>query len=156
MDPAELEREIHTRLQGVPAPHAPTSLRVRVMAAVAAHGARPWYRGPWFTWPITIQFVSGVTACVAVVAALVWGSSVPEQARLVVVGLSQNVPSAVHGGWPAPLQRAAETLEAARVVWRVLLGPVVFYTSAFVVVVGGAFALCVTLLTQSMTGRTAA
>lgn len=156
MDPADLEREIHERLTRVPAPPAPASLRLRVMAAVAARGARPWYRRSWFTWPLTIQVASGVAACVAVAATLVWGPSALEQASAAVVDLAQNVPSAVHGSWPAPLRHAVETLDAARVVWRVLLRPVILYTSVFIVVLGGFFALCVTLLTQSTIGRTAA
>ncbi|MGE3511941.1 MAG: hypothetical protein AB7N65_24015 [Vicinamibacterales bacterium] len=156
MDFADLERDIHARLTREPAPRAPVSLRMRVMAAVAARGARPWYRRSWFTWPLTIQVASGVAACVAVAVTLVWGPSALEQAGVAVVGLAQHVPSAVHGDWPAPLRRAVEMLDAARVVWRVLLRPVILLASVFTVLVGGFFALCVTLLTQSSIGRTAA
>lgn len=126
------------------------------MAAVEGGGGRPWHRRSWFTWPFTIQVASGVAACVAVAATLVWGPSALEQAGFVLGGLSQHVPSAVHGNWLAPLRRALEMLDAARVVWRVLLGPVVFYSSVFIVVVGSVLALCVALLTQWTNGRTAA
>lgn len=156
MDPADLEREMHARLTRVPMPRAPGSLRRRVMTAVAAGGARPWYHRPWFTWPRPIQVVSLVVVCIAVVATVVLGAPALEHASRVVLGPWQTVPTMVEPAWPAPLRRGVELLDAARVVWRVLLRPVVFYASAFIVVVGGFFAMCVALLMQSPFDRKAA
>lgn len=156
MDPADLERELHVRLNRVPRPRAPESLRARVMTAVAARRARPWYQRPWFTWPQQAQVVSLVVAGTAVVAAVVLGAAAMEYAGRAVLGPWQSLATMVDRAWPTPLRRGVEVLEAARVVWRVLLGPAVFYASAFIVVVGGFFAMCVAVLMQSPFDRKAA
>lgn len=153
MDPADLEREIHDRLNRGTTPRAPHTLRPRVMAGVQAWRARPWYLRPWFTWPSTIQVGSVVSACVVVAVGLVWAPMVFEQAGLLALVVRQYLASAVQVEWPASLRLSVELIVAARIVWQVLLGPVVFYVSIFAVVVGALVAMCAALLTRVTLGR---
>jgi hypothetical protein len=55
MDPheqKELEFEIGQELARLPDVSAPATLIPRVMAAIAARAAAPWYRQPWQAWPL--------------------------------------------------------------------------------------------------------
>ena len=72
--------------------------------------------------------------------------------RLTLV-VRQYVASAVQVEWPASLRPSVELILAARIVWQVLLGPVVFYTSIFAVVVGALVAMCAALLSRVTLGR---
>jgi hypothetical protein len=50
-DQEELELEIGRELERLPDLPAPATLIPRVMAAIAARAAVPWYRQPWQAWP---------------------------------------------------------------------------------------------------------
>ena len=137
------------------APRAPGSLSPRVMAAVRAHRALPWYRRSWFSWPVGWQ-VAGVVAALAMVAA--GAMLVPAALRgatSVATVVAQNV-SAPAWEPPESVRRGLEVVVVARVVWRTVLGPLVFYASVFAVVVGMVFALCAAALTRLTLGRATA
>lgn len=73
--PEELERLIHQALRSMPDRRAPRSLESRVMAAIEARAARPWWKQSFAQWPIAARCVflllSGGLVKV-VLMALVW------------------------------------------------------------------------------------
>lgn len=65
----QLESLIDRELKSLPALDAPGTLAPRVMAALAARAALPWYRCAWQTWPRAGQ-VLALAALAAVFAGL--------------------------------------------------------------------------------------
>jgi hypothetical protein len=156
MDPADLEREIHEALMRLRAPRAPGSLSPRVMTAVRAHLALPWYRRSWFSWPVGWQVAGVVAALVMVAAGAMLAPAALRGATAVTTVVAQNVSGALAWEPPESMRRLLEMAGAARVVWRTVLGPLVFYASVFAVVVGMVFALCAAALTRLTLGRATA
>lgn len=156
MDPADLEREIHEALSRLPGPRAPRSLSPRVMAAVRAHEALPWYRKSWFSWPVGWQVAGVAAALVMVAAGAMLAPAALRGAAAVTTLVAQAVGATLAWEPPAGVRRVLEMVEAARVVWRTVLGPLVFYASVFAVVVGMVFALCAAALTRLTLGRATA
>ena len=125
MHPVDLETLVDRELRQLPAPRAPHTLLPRVLAAVQQWSQRPWYARAWFTWPLAAQIASAAALVLIVVgsALLIAG------AQIAVDETSARLLSRV-----APLAQGAEaTVNAARVVWRALIEPLVVY--AFVLVV---------------------
>ncbi|MFA5189739.1 MAG: hypothetical protein WC740_03385 [Verrucomicrobiia bacterium] len=58
----DLEKWTDRELRPLPAPRAPETLAPRVMAAIAARAALPWYRQTWFEWSRGWQAASAVVA----------------------------------------------------------------------------------------------
>ncbi len=54
----QLEQWARRELRGLPDVSAPAALRSRVMAAIAAREAMPWYRQAWMAWPGWAQAVA--------------------------------------------------------------------------------------------------
>jgi hypothetical protein len=156
MDPADLERATHEALMRLRAPRAPGSLSPRVMAAVRARLALPWYRRPWFSWPVGWQVAGVVAAVVMVAAGAMLAPAALRGATTATTVMAQHVNSALAWEPPENVRRVLEMAGAARVVWRTVLGPLVFYASVFAVVVGMVFALCAAALTRLTLGRAAA
>jgi hypothetical protein len=71
-DENDLEKRITLLLKDLPPRKAPLTLESRVMAAIAAREARPWWRKSFASWPVAVRgvFLAG-TATLA--AATVWG-----------------------------------------------------------------------------------
>lgn len=63
MTPDELEKFIHRELRGLPVRHAPSTLEVRVLAAIEQRAAIAWYHKSWNYWPAAVRalFLAGVT-----------------------------------------------------------------------------------------------
>jgi hypothetical protein len=57
-DQNELEREISRELETLPPLIAPRTLIPRVLAALEAQWALPWYRRAWQMWPTSLQAAS--------------------------------------------------------------------------------------------------
>ena len=80
----QLEWQIQRALQGLPELSAPDTLAPRVMAAIRAQVARPWWQQSWAAWPQQIQTAAlALLVFVAVVLSLaggwVWqGASLPQ------------------------------------------------------------------------------
>lgn len=54
-----LEAKVTQELRQLPVLKAPATLLARVMAALQARQALPWYRRPWPSWPRKIQCLLG-------------------------------------------------------------------------------------------------
>ena len=111
MTPADddLETRIDRALRRLPPPRAPQTLLPRVMAAVDAWNQRPWYTRAWFVWPLAWRIASIVP--VAVLAYFLW-----------------SLPS-------APPQVLAAT-SAGRVLWDLMIAPLLPYFVIVVVLMG--------------------
>jgi hypothetical protein len=53
--PEELEKFIHQTLRALPDRRAPRSLEARVLAAIAARQALPWWRQSFAHWPLAAR-----------------------------------------------------------------------------------------------------
>jgi hypothetical protein len=73
----ELEQFIHQNLSRLPERRAPRSLEHRVMAAIAARQALPWYRQSFTHWPATARAAFLGTCVLAIAAIIAFGSSTP-------------------------------------------------------------------------------
>jgi hypothetical protein len=146
---AELEAHVDRALRDLPWRQAPGTLLPRVMAAVHAWGARPWYERAWVTWPLQWQALSGAFLAALLVAG-VWLLPVGE-ARLA------SAASALAGGPMADLTSAAarieRTTDAALLVWRTLVRPVVPVAFALTGSMLLASAALVMLLNRLVLGR---
>ena len=127
----DLEQRVHRELQRLPGPMAPHTLLPRVLAAVDAWARRPWYTRAWFTWPLGWQIAS-----VALVAAVAYGFWVLPSAA--------PVPSSVLG-----------TASGARILWRTLIEPFLFYALGLIVLMCLACAAFGTALNYVFLERTA-
>jgi hypothetical protein len=125
MHPIDLETLVDRELRQLPALRAPHTLLPRVLAAVQQWSQRPWYARAWFTWPVAAQIASAA----ALVLILVGSALLIAGAQIAVDETSARFLSRV-----APLARSAEaTVNAARVVWRALIEPLLVYAFGLVV-----------------------
>ena len=125
MHPADLETLVDRELRRLPAPRAPHTLLPRVLAAVQQWSQRPWYARAWFTWPAAAQIASAA----ALILLLVASALLITNAQIAVGQTSARLLTGV-----APLaQRAEATINAARVVWRALIEPLLVYAFGLVV-----------------------
>jgi hypothetical protein len=125
MHPADLETLVDTELRRFPLPRAPLTLLPRVLAAVQQWSRRPWYARAWFTWPLAGQIASAAALMLIVVASAILIAS----AQTAVYEMAARLLSGV-----TPVaQRAEAALNAARVVWRVLIEPLTVYAFVWVV-----------------------
>lgn len=71
--PEELEKMIHQTLRSLPDRRAPRSLEARVMAAIAAREALPWWRQSYRAWPMAAR-LAFVVVSVGLAAGLMLGT----------------------------------------------------------------------------------
>jgi len=57
LNPEQLEKMVHAALRTLPDRHAPASLEARVLAAVEARAAIPWWHKSWSYWPQWVRAV---------------------------------------------------------------------------------------------------
>jgi hypothetical protein len=134
MDPVDLERLVDDALKALPSPKAPPAFVSRVMAAVDARLAAPWYSRPWAMWPRVWQAASAVALLVFVSGlARLW--MLTAVARDTAIG--RLIPAV-----PEPIARAVEStaaiFEAARIGWRVMAEPVLVPVALFLCVMTAA------------------
>ena len=125
MHPVDLETLVDRELRQLPALRAPHTLLPRVLAAVQQWSQRPWYARAWFTWPVAAQIASAaaLVLIVATSALLITG------AQLAVDETSARLLSRL-----SPFAQSAEAMvNAARVVWRALIEPLLVYAFGLVV-----------------------
>lgn len=68
--PQDLEKLIHQTLRSLPDREAPRSLEHRVLAAIAARQALPWWRQSFTHWPVAARSVFLVASAVFAAAVL--------------------------------------------------------------------------------------
>src|SRR5437764_13255978 len=73
-DDKKLELQIDRQLKGLPELDAPAGLVPRVMAALAARAALPWYRQSWSQWPVAMRW-SSFAALLALFGGLCYAGS---------------------------------------------------------------------------------
>lgn len=66
----ERESRFHKELKALPLRRAPKTLRGRVMAAVAAEAAKPWWQKTWWTWPAPARLAFALAIAAAAAGAL--------------------------------------------------------------------------------------
>jgi len=74
MTPDELEKFIHRTLRSLPDRRAPAALETRVLAAIEARAAIPWWHKSWNWWPQWVRALF-VLFCGAVAALVVVGAA---------------------------------------------------------------------------------
>ena len=125
MQPVDLETIVVRELRQLPSPRAPHTLLPRVLAAVQQWSRRPWYARAWFTWPVAAQIASLATLFLVIVV----GAVLLATAQMAAGDALARVMTAV-----TPIaQRAEATMNAARVVWRALVEPLLVYAFGLVV-----------------------
>ncbi|HEY0945984.1 MAG TPA: hypothetical protein VGD81_11985 [Opitutaceae bacterium] len=55
LTPEDFERQLHATLKSLPDRRAPVSLENRVLAAIAARDARPWWHKSYQYWPSAVR-----------------------------------------------------------------------------------------------------
>jgi hypothetical protein len=126
---ADLERQIDRALKQLPGIRAPHTLLPRVMAAVQAWAARPWYERAWFTWPRWLQAASASAVTlvfVAIWAAMPFVSDVADRAYFALV-------SSLGGGVASSVERIDATVTGAHLLWRALVEPILAYAAIVVI-----------------------
>jgi hypothetical protein len=127
MNEDDLERLAHRELRRLPSPRAPHTLLPRIMAAVEASPARPWYTRAWFTWPARWQAASIATVILLLTGAVLLGPRVQAAVSSMMAALQ------VFAGGVSDAAPVETTANSARILWRTLLAPLATY--ALVVVV---------------------
>jgi hypothetical protein len=149
MNPSDLERQVALGLAGLPAPHAPASLLPRVMAAVHAWAARPWYERAWFTWPIPLK----VASCALVIALLTAGALGLPAAAGAVRGMAEPLATPLMNAVGEITGRAAAGFSAVRVLWSALIQPILFAAAPLVALMGVACATLGLAFSRFVSGR---
>ena len=119
MNPVELEIIVDRNLRQLPAPRAPHTLLPRVLRAVDAWTRRPWYDRAWFTWPHGWQLASA--AALVLIGVLLPG------AWAVAAANASALTAPVIAEVAEALERTAVSVNAAGVLWRALVEPLVPY-----------------------------
>lgn len=128
MDPLDLERRIGRALSRLPAPRAPETLLVRVLAAHRRLASRPWYARAWSSWPAYGQAAAVLAMVMAAAATAMLAPAAMAAIADVEWTISVPVPPAV----AALAARAGATWQAWHVVWRVVVEPVAGFLAVFV------------------------
>jgi hypothetical protein len=141
----DLEQIVSERLRRLPSPHAPQTLRPRVMAAVGAR-RRAAVR-PWFAWPLAWQAAFVAALVLSVGGGGLWLSNM-------ATAMGWGTPSWL-GGPASRVVEAARDVTATTEAMRIFMGawlsqPMVLCLVALVVVMTAA---CVTF--GAMLGRVA-
>lgn len=116
---AELEHMIDRELRRLPERPAPATLIPRVMQAVAARRALPWWRKSFAHWPVParILFLAGSSSLAALLGYLIWGVS---------SGISVGALGAEIQAWTSGIEMirsVAETLGSAALILAKSTGP---------------------------------
>ena len=128
MHPDELARLVDRELKRLPAPRAPGTLRLRVMAAVRDRAARPAVPGWWTRWPTTVRALAAAAAVAVLAGAWWWGPIVePRFVAALAEGFGVRLLALLD------LWRQAEAVTTgAETIWRVVVQPVVWLLLPFV------------------------
>jgi hypothetical protein len=84
----ELLEEIDRKLKSLPELPAPQTLALRVMAAIQARAALPWYQRSWQAWPLALRIVS-MGVLMTVFGGLCFGAWKLAQAEAVLTAMGK-------------------------------------------------------------------
>jgi hypothetical protein len=115
-----LEAFIDGHLRQLPPLRAPSTLAPRVLAAIQARAARPWWRQAWWDWPLSAK--AALAALVLAILGVATGGNLFFEQGL--QWSSQLLPARV-AGWSALSEGALALVNTLSVVWSKLLQPVV-------------------------------
>ena len=90
--PDELEKFVHEALRSLPDRKAPSSLELRVRAAIEARAHAPWWKQSFMEWPIAVRFAFVVLSIGMVKLAMmatVWATGGVESTGVVLAVQSQ-------------------------------------------------------------------
>lgn len=120
MHPDELTRLVDRALRRLPAPRAPETLALRVMAAVRAVPSAAATSRSWMAWPIGWRVLSAA-ATIAILAGLSWAwPAAQAQLAPLVATVAEGPLFRLVDLW-----RQAEAMStAAEVIWRTVVQPV--------------------------------
>lgn len=80
--PDNLENFIHRTLRSLPDRRAPRSLEARVLAAIVANRALPWWKRSFSGWPVVVRglflLFSGALVALLVGALTMWDFKLPD------------------------------------------------------------------------------
>jgi hypothetical protein len=145
----ELERFVDRHLRMLPAPSAPSTLLPRVLAAARAWSTRPWYTREWFTWPLGWQLGSVLllllTFSGAIVALPMLSFVITDSMSSLVDAIAIDLPRVWSG-----IQVSANLL---RLLWRVVVQPVLPYAFVVVALMSAACGAVVAALNRIMFGK---
>ena len=125
MDPADLERVVHAELRRLPQPRAPRTLELRVMTAVKRRSG-PWYARAWHVSPLGWRLATSAASLALLAFIVVSFPSVMFNEVARTVAESEPMIGA------AALRGNMETVaEAAWVIWRYLVQPLLPFVLVF-------------------------
>jgi hypothetical protein len=111
--PEEFEQIIHRTLRSLPDRRAPRSLEHRVMAAIAARAALPWWKQSFARWPLAAR-AGFLLASVAALLLVTFGSTAVDTAALASR-------TSLRFGWLGVLRDAAAgTVDFAAIVFHAI------------------------------------
>jgi hypothetical protein len=133
---SDLERLVHERLQRLPAPRAPLTLRLRVIAAAREERRAPAWA--WYAWPLAAQAAFVALLVIAVGGGAWWLSTAS-------AAMGWAMPAWIAGPTGRVVEGARDlqaTLEAARIFMTAFLSqPVIWCLVSLVLVMTAACAM---------------
>ena len=146
---AELERHVDRALADLPPLGAPDTLLPRVLAAVQAWAARPWYRRAWLTWPIGLQIASAALLALTIAGGALAMPFVQAQGTRLVALVSARAPIDL----PNLGASLRVTATALVLVWRALVQPLLLLVPPAAFMAGVAGAAILTALNRVLVER---
>lgn len=135
MPQTDLEDLVGRTLRALPVPRAPQTLLPRVLEAVR-HREQGGTASGWRSWPLGVQVASGVLCAAAMTAGLTVGPDV----RVVIADLLTAMWAGTLALAAGPVAEAADMtrradagLELVRILWRVVVAPLVAYAAVIFV-----------------------
>jgi len=146
---AELERHVDDVLADLPPLGAPDTLLPRVLAAVQAWAARPWYQRAWLTWPIGLQVASAALLALVIAGGALAMPLVQAQGAQLVAFVSARAPIDLPN-LGASLRVTAIALVLA---WRAVVQPLLLFVLPIAFMAGVAGAAILTALNRVLVER---
>ncbi len=136
----KLAEQIHRELGQLTNLKAPKTLGSRVLAAIAARQAAPWWKTSWINWPTVIK-LAFLALGIAVIGGLVLAGTAILQFSTLTSGVAESVSGMLAS--LKPYYDVAARFGRATGLTLSSVGPTLYWTLA--VLVGVAYATCIGL-----------